>query len=156
MKEVQLKCLLGLMLLLFASSCEKEEAVELLAVDSALRIELTENSREEGPSEITLIFTSLKEYPCLGYTLVAGTATGEHYFSFSFSGVKPPQGGCLTAIGPAMAIVPLGRLANGVYELEISNGDFSGEGTLELKEEEIILDFNGQEGILIPAPRLSR
>lgn len=156
MKGLQLKYLAGLLLLLFNISCEKEEPVALLAVDSVIRIEMAESSREGGSSEFALVFTTVKEYPCLGYVLVGSKEAGEQELRFSFSGIKPPQEGCLTATGPAMAIMPLGQLTNGVYELAIYHDNFSGRGTLEVKDEEIILDFTRQEGILVPDSSLSR
>lgn len=151
-----MKHLIGILLAFLIFSCEKEEPVELLPVDSAIRIEVTEDSREGGPAEFTLVFTTVKEFPCLGYTLVTDKEVEDGFFTFSLEGVRPPKGNCLAAIGPAMTIVPLGSLAIGEYKIEVLHEGFSSEGSLAITEEEITLSFPGQEAVVIPYPRGQR
>ena len=147
--------LIGILFLALTLACEKEETLELLPLDSALRVEMTE-SGEGSSSEFTLVITTEKDYPCQGYTLVREKEVKDSRFTISFTGVKPPEGGCLTALGPAMAFIPLGQLSNGVYGVTIRHGNFSSVGRIEVTDEEVFLDFDGQEGIIIPKQRLQR
>ncbi|WP_017731437.1 hypothetical protein [Nafulsella turpanensis] len=150
-----MKKIIGILFLVLLLACEKEEGIELLPVDSALRIEMTESVKESS-SEFTLIITTEKDYPCQGYILIREKEVKDNRFTISFTGVKPPEGGCLTALGPAMAFISLGNLTNGVYGVTIHHGNFSSAGRIEVTDEEVFLDFDGQEGIIIPNSRLQR
>lgn len=136
---------------LFFTSCEKEEPVELLSLGSLIQIELTESS-----TGIVLLCKTEKEYPCANYSLVASEERSRNSYVVNFSGVRPPEGNCATALGPAVAVFNLGELENGVYEVELNTPSFSNKGQLEIKATEIKLHFAQQKGILILSPVLQR
>lgn len=146
---------MGVVFLFSMLACKDDEAGEFLPVDSTVQVEAIETILG-NETQFILSLKTEKEYACLNYSLVTEKEMGDSSFLVRVLGVDPPEGNCVTALGPAAAAINLGELPNGLYELVIKVNSFTNKGTLEITADEISLDFPQQSGISVPNPEVPR
>ncbi|MGV8092283.1 MAG: hypothetical protein AB2L24_10515 [Mangrovibacterium sp.] len=143
MKKISIFVIVALLV-----ACEQDEdPLKKNAIDSKIKIEPREyldlNSRQ-----LVLYCQTEKAYPCINYPILTEQVFQENKLSITFTSVLETDF-CLTAVGPASAIINLGNMANGQYELELNNAELKNKGTLKISDSEITLDFKNQNGIEI-------
>ena len=94
------------------------------------------------------------EFGCSNYKIACHVALHKNVLNVDFSGVE--KGGiCLRAMGPARSDINLGQLANGVYALTISAGEYKETGTLTVDKDHYKITIK-ERGIKFDAVMLNR
>ncbi|WP_026463291.1 hypothetical protein [Adhaeribacter aquaticus] len=139
---------------LILTAC-KDELLQLDPMDSAVRLSLRE-VHNQNKSHILLVVFTRKEFTCANYEILSSAAIGKKAIAINLFGIKPPPRICSYAFGPAVAVIDLGNLRNGNYELHINKGGAFDKGSLTITSSEIKLDFPIQPRIDILTPVLKR
>ena len=108
-------------------------------VDSMINIRVM--ATIEGASRNLQFYCSTaKIYPCCNYPILVEKTQSLNNIDIAFNGVLETEF-CLTAIGPATAIVNLGELSNGTYNLNLFNGDRKCTGELIVTSDSYEVNF---------------
>lgn len=144
-----------LCILMFLTACEYDDlGIGTQPIDSKIIIETREVLGAESRL-LTFQCKTEKSYECFNYPIATEKVENEHSVKITFTGIgEMPL--CLTALGPARAVVDLKGQKNGAYQIELNNGDLKNEGWLRISDSEIELIILQQSGIEILRPVTKR
>jgi hypothetical protein len=94
-------------------------------IDSEIVIAMKESSLRT----LQLCFSTTKIYPCCNYPIDLSWKQSSNIIEISLKGVIETDF-CLTALGPATAVIDLGTLNDGIYYLNFHNGIMKQSGRL--------------------------
>lgn len=121
------------------SSCSEKDEVDV-NVDSDINIRMVE-IYDQSPRTVQFHCTTTKIYPCCNYPIYAAYQQSSNVIDISFKGVIESEF-CLTALGPATAVIDLGALSNGTYRLNMHNGDIKHSGELIVSSDNYEINTN--------------
>jgi hypothetical protein len=136
--------LLGILTILF--SCKRED-IELRSnpIDSKILIE-TREVLEPNSRRLTFLAKTEKIYHCMNFPLLTEKETDESSLKITFTSVGEIDL-CLTAFGPATALLDFNSVPNGEYAIELNNANLKNRGTLKITDTDITLLFGKKNGI---------
>ncbi len=122
---------ISFLLAISLAACQKDKDMHDLS--GTVMLELRELAAD-GERKFGLYAETKEEYPCLNFLIdydLTHTSDGTH---LHLSGVKAPTV-CLTALGPAKAFVDLGKMDDGLHQLQFMlNEEYSEVNLLVSKE----------------------
>lgn len=105
-------------------------------IDSEIAITMMESSSQA----LQLYFATTKEYPCCNFPIDLSWKKSLNTIDITFKGVFE-TGLCLTAIGPATAMIDLGVFNNGTYQLNFYNENVKQSGELIVSSNSYKINF---------------
>lgn len=133
---------------LFTVACDlANNSQPITAIESKIIITPMEVLGESSRS-LSLVSKTEKIYPCINYPLLTDKIVKENGIFITFKSVEETTF-CLTALGPATAILDLGNVGNGQSNMELNTTSHRNAGNLTITDSEIIVDFPQQNGIEI-------
>ncbi|WP_373524327.1 hypothetical protein [Aquiflexum sp.] len=133
---------------LFTVACDlANNSQPITAIESQIIINPVEVLGESLRS-LSLVCKTEKIYPCINYPLLTDKIIKENGIFITFKSVEETTF-CLTALGPATAILDLGNVRTGQNNMELNTTSHRNAGNLTITDSEIIVDFPQQNGIEI-------
>ena len=123
-------------------------------VDSEIHIRMAE-IYDISPRTLQLYCSTTTIYPCSNYPIYVVSKQSSNTIDISFKGVIATDF-CLTAIGPATAIIDLGTLSNGRYRLNLYNGAIKQSGELIVSRDSYMINFAKKNAFHFTNARLNR
>ena len=120
-----------LMLLVATAGCDK-------AIETRTEIAIT--MMESSSQALQLYFSTTKIYPCCNYPIDLSWEKSSNIIDITFKGVIETDL-CLTALGPATAMIDLGVLNNGTYQLNFYNEYIKQSGELIVSSDSYKINF---------------
>ena len=117
-----------LILVVYSTSCSKQGQGNISPIDSAINIRMVETF-DKSPRTVQLYCSTTKIYPCCNYSINVEHRQSSNVIDISFKNVIEHDF-CLTALGPASAVIDLGALSNGTYRLNLNIGSVRRTGEL--------------------------
>ena len=127
----------AVLLIVAIVGCEKNEMHK--SVDSEINIRMVEIF-DNSPRTLQMHFSTTKIYPCCNYPIDLSWKKTSNSIEISFNGVIETDL-CLTALGPATAIIDFGTLGNGTYQLIFQNGEVKYSGQLVVSSDSYKVNF---------------
>lgn len=115
--------LFGLLILI---GCKKDSTAD--NIDSAIVVSMWE-TRDSVNRILQLHCKTVTIYPCSNFSILSDVDIYANKININFTEIFVPDA-CLTALGPATAIVDLGSLTSGTYDLNINVGKKNTKGKL--------------------------
>lgn len=113
---------MSFLLALSFAACQKEE--EMHDLSGVVVLELREHA-PDGERKLGLYAETKDEYPCLNFLIDYELSHSSDVRHLHFPGVKAPTV-CLTALGPAKALIDLGGMDDGLHHLQfLLNEEYS-------------------------------
>lgn len=109
----------------------------------------------ENGLQLTIQCTTEAIYPCMNYQILTEQSFDGKELAIDFVEIGDINV-CLTATGPATAIIDLSGMGNGDYQMSLNNASLKNSGVLKIGDEEIVLDFDHQNGIAIKSKTVRR
>lgn len=135
-------------LCLFTVACDLANNSEpITALESKIIITPIEVLGESSRS-LSLISKTEKIYPCMNFPILTDKSINQNGIFITFLGVEETDF-CLTALGPATAVLDLGIVKTGPMSLELNTTLHRNPGQLTITDTEINMDFQQQNGIEI-------
>lgn len=141
------------LLLLTLVSCKKQSTS-----DSKIDSDIVINVREQlnnGQQTLLLTCDTEKIYGCGNYGLHYKLNKTANKIDISFEGIIKPNI-CLTSLGPATAFIDLGKVAAGVYQLNIKTNGKLSKGELVVTPDSYTISIPNRTQIQLPQPILPR
>jgi hypothetical protein len=131
----------AIMLLLAVTiiGCDNKNIETHQGVDSEINIRMVERF-DKYPRTLQMDFWTTKIYPCFNFPIILSWQKSSNVIDITFKEVIDP-GICLTALGPARAVIDLGVLSNGTYQLNFQNGKIKHSGELIVSSDSYTISF---------------
>ena len=124
-----------LMLSVATAGCDK--TIETKSkIDSEIDITMMENSS----GALQLYFSTTEIYPCCNWSIDLSWKKSSNNIDITFKSIIKPDI-CLTALGPATAMIDLGVLNNGIYQLNFYNEHVKQSGELVVSSDSYKINF---------------
>ena len=105
-------------------------------IDTQIEITMMESSSKA----LQLYFSTTKIYPCCNYPIDVSWKNSSNIIDITFKGIIETDI-CLTAIGPATAMIDLGEFKNGTYQLNFHNEHVKQSGELIVSSDSYKINF---------------
>lgn len=140
--------------LLFQTACEKDE-IETIPLQS-VNGEILETV-DYGTKVFLFRFnTDLQTYP-ITYLIRSESSVEGNDVKINLIDIQKDGHDDLNIQkGPASCLIELGALSNGIYDVNITAGNFAGSGKFTITNEQVTFDFPSTEGVSISKDTLNR
>jgi hypothetical protein len=108
--------------------------------DAGINIRMVEIF-DKSPRTFQFHCSTKKIYPCCNYPIVVERQQSSNSIDISFKGIIESDL-CLTALGPATAIIDLGALSDGIYNLNLYYGKVKRTGNLVVSSDSYKINFH--------------
>jgi len=105
-------------------------------IDTQIEITMMESSSKA----LQIYFSTTKIYPCCNYPIDVSWKKSSNIIDITFKGVIETDI-CLTALGPATAMIDLGEFKNGTYQLNFHNEHVKQSGELIVSSDSYKINF---------------
>jgi hypothetical protein len=130
-----LKTALVLMLIIGMTSCDKDGTDSNNGNISIRMVETIDSTRT-----LQLYCLTKKIYPCINYSIDFNCEVHSNNIDITFNGVIETNF-CFTAVGPASSVINLGSLKDGVYTLNLFNGNIMHTSELTVSSDKYKIHF---------------
>ena len=122
------------------TKCNEEKPERVYKpIDSEINIRMVERF-DNYPRTLQMRFGTTRIYPCVNFPIILSWQKSSNVIDVVFEYVMVTDL-CLTALGPATAIIDFGTLSNGTYQLNFQNGEIRYSGELIVSSDSYTINF---------------